>query len=61
VEPLPPAGRGRGAFKNLKGDLAIRPVFHQIEVRIEAHIFIAFLAIACTSPLRGAYMLWRPG
>jgi len=32
------------AFKNLKGDLAIRPVFHQNESRIEAHIFIAFLA-----------------
>jgi transposase len=33
------------AFKNLKGDLAIRPVFHQLEARIEAHIFfISFLA-----------------
>jgi hypothetical protein len=32
------------AFKNLKGDLAIRPIFHQLEERIEAHIFIAFLA-----------------
>lgn len=32
------------AFKNLKGDLAIRPIFHQNEKRIEAHIFIAFLA-----------------
>ena len=32
------------AFKTLKGDLAIRPVFHQEEQRIEAHIFIAFLA-----------------
>jgi transposase len=32
------------AFKNLKGDLAIRPIFHQLERRIEAHIFIAFLA-----------------
>src|SRR5438128_3673170 len=32
------------AFKNLKGDLAIRPIFHQLESRIEAHIFIAFLA-----------------
>jgi hypothetical protein len=29
---------------NLKGDLAIRPVFHQLEARIEAHVFIAFLA-----------------
>ena len=32
------------AFKTLKGDLAIRPIFHQDEDRIEAHIFIAFLA-----------------
>jgi hypothetical protein len=32
------------AFKNLKGDLAIRPVFHQLEARVEAHVFIAFLA-----------------
>lgn len=32
------------AFKNLKGDLAIRPIFHQSEKRIEAHILISFLA-----------------
>jgi transposase len=32
------------AFKTLKGDLAIRPIFHQEPARIEAHIFIAFLA-----------------
>lgn len=32
------------AFKNLKDDLAIRPVFHQLEHRIEAHIFVSFLA-----------------
>ena len=32
------------AFRTLKGDLAIRPVFHQEERRIEAHIFVAFLA-----------------
>ena len=32
------------AFRNLKGDLAIRPVFHYDEKRIEAHIFVAFLA-----------------
>ncbi len=32
------------AFKNLKGDLAIRPLHHQLETRIEAHIFICFLA-----------------
>ena len=32
------------AFKNLKGDLALRPIYHQKEERIEAHIFVAFLA-----------------
>lgn len=32
------------AFRNLKGDLAIRPIYHQDQARIEAHIFIAFLA-----------------
>lgn len=32
------------AFKELKGDLALRPINHQLERRIEAHIFIAFLA-----------------
>jgi hypothetical protein len=32
------------AFRILKGDLAIRPIFHQEQSRIEAHIFIAFLA-----------------
>jgi transposase len=32
------------AFKDLKGDLAIRPIYHQVEARIEAHIFVAFLA-----------------
>jgi transposase len=32
------------AFKELKHDLAVRPIFHQTEERIEAHIFVAFLA-----------------
>lgn len=32
------------AFKNLKGDLAVRPIFHQKEKRVEAHIFVSFLA-----------------
>jgi hypothetical protein len=32
------------AFKEIKHDLAIRPIYHQLESRIEAHIFVAFLA-----------------
>jgi hypothetical protein len=32
------------AFRILKSDLAIRPIFHQEQARIEAHVFLAFLA-----------------
>jgi hypothetical protein len=32
------------AFKEIKNDLAVRPIYHQLEPRIEAHIFVAFLA-----------------
>ena len=32
------------AFKELKHDLAVRPIFHRKQDRIEAHIFVAFLA-----------------
>jgi transposase len=32
------------AFKHLKGDLALRPIYHKKDERIEAHIFVAFLA-----------------
>ncbi|MCP4997621.1 MAG: IS1634 family transposase [Hyphomicrobiales bacterium] len=32
------------AFKELKSDLAIRPIYHQRDDRIEAHIFVAFVA-----------------
>jgi hypothetical protein len=40
------------AFKDLKGDLAIRPIFHQIDARIEAHIFLSFLAYCLHATLR---------
>ena len=40
------------AFKNLKGDLALRPVYHQKQDRIEAHIFVAFLAYCLHVTLR---------
>ena len=32
------------AFKNLKDDLQLRPIYHQLQSRIEAHIFVAFMA-----------------
>ena len=32
------------AFKNLKDDLQLRPIYRQLQQRIEAHIFVAFMA-----------------
>jgi len=49
------------AFKNLKGDLAVRPIFHQLENRIEAHIFVAFLAFCLHATLRHKLRLRAPG
>jgi hypothetical protein len=49
------------AFRNLKGDLAIRPVFHKDEKRIEAHIFIAFLAYCMQITLTRRLHALAPG
>jgi hypothetical protein len=49
------------AFKNLKGDLAIRPIFHQDERRTEAHIFVAFLAYALQITLTRRLHTLAPG
>jgi len=40
------------AFKDLKGELSIRPIWHQLERRIEAHIFVSFLAYCLHTTLR---------
>jgi hypothetical protein len=40
------------AFKNLKHELQLRPIYHQLEQRIEAHIFVAFLAYPSRHPAR---------
>jgi transposase len=34
------------AFRTLKQDLSIRPVFHQTEHRVQAHVLVCFLAYA---------------
>jgi hypothetical protein len=49
------------AFKNLKGDLAVRPIFHQREARIEAHIFVAFLAYCLHITLKRRLAALAPG
>jgi transposase len=49
------------AFRNLKGDLAIRPIYHQLESRIEAHIFVSFLAYCLHVTLRQLAKTYAPG
>jgi len=40
------------AFKDLKGSLSIRPIWHQLDNRTEAHIFVSFLAFCLHTTLR---------
>ena len=49
------------AFKELKHDLALRPIFHQREDRIEAHIFVAFLAYCLQVTLKHRLRALGPG
>src|SRR3954467_5781075 len=49
------------AFKDLKSDLAIRPIFHQTDARIEAHIFVAFLAYCLQVTLKQRLRPLAPG
>src|SRR5260370_3790836 len=49
------------AFKTMKDDLQLRPIYHQIEQRIEAHIFVAFLAYCLHVTLRARLKPLAPG
>jgi hypothetical protein len=49
------------AFKELKGDLAIRPIYHQLDCRIEAHIFVAFIAYCLQVTLKQRLRALAPG
>src|ERR1019366_6233250 len=47
--------------KELKNDLSVRPIYHQLETRIEAHIFIAFLAYCLLVTLKQRLKTLAPG
>jgi transposase len=49
------------AFKCLKSDLGIRPIHHQLERRVDAHILVAFLAYCLTVTLRHRLRRQAPG
>ena len=49
------------AFKELKGDLALRPIYHQSDARIEVHIFVAFMAYCLQVTLKQRLRALAPG
>src|SRR3984893_1207965 len=49
------------AFKTMKHDLHLRPIHHQLEHRIEAHIFVAFLAYCLHVTVRARLKPLAPG
>jgi hypothetical protein len=49
------------AFKCLKSELGIRPIYHQLEHRVEAHILVAFLAYCLTVTLKHRLQAHAPG
>ena len=54
-------GEIEAAFRDLKTDLAIRPIFHQREDRIESHIFVAFLAYCVQATFKHQLKAHAPG
>jgi transposase len=49
------------AFKTLKSDLQLRPIRHHVELRIEAHILVCFLAYCLSVTLRKRLQAHAPG
>jgi hypothetical protein len=49
------------AFKALKSELGLRPIYHQLEKRVEAHILVAFLAYALSVTLKQRLQALAPG
>jgi len=54
-------GEVEQAFKEMKGDLLIRPIHHQKDERIEAHIFVAFQAYCLNVTLKQRLKVLAPG
>jgi len=49
------------AFKNIKSDLVVRPIHHQVELRVEGHIMVAFLGYSLLASLRMKLQYAAPG
>ena len=49
------------AFKTMKSELGIRPLYHQLGHRVEAHILVAFLAYCLLVTLKNRLQVLAPG
>ena len=49
------------AFKELKHDLSIRPIYHQVDNRVDAHIFVSFMAYCLLTTLKHRAKQKAPG
>ena len=48
-------------FRSLKSELGIRPIYHQLEHRADAHVLIAFLAYCLQVTLKNGLLIHAPG
>jgi transposase len=48
-------------FRSLKSELGIRPIYHQLEHRADAHVLVAFLAYCLQVTLKNRLMIHAPG
>jgi transposase len=48
-------------FRSLKSELGIRPIYHQLEHRADAHVLIAFLAYCLQVTLKNRLLIQAPG
>ena len=48
-------------FRSLKSELGIRPIYHQLEHRADAHVMMAFLAYCLQVTLKNRLMIHAPG
>jgi transposase len=48
-------------FRTLKSELGIRPIYHQLEHRADAHVLIAFLAYCLQVTLKNRLLVHAPG
>src|ERR1700689_479601 len=48
-------------FRSLKSELGVRPIYHQLEHRADAHLLVAFLAYCLQVTLKNRLMIHAPG